>query len=81
MKGDAIKLMAERAATKTKPTNDEIAAAVVEGIDLLLGFFSAVDKIATGIGVLAECVDDNCQPAFVVSALVSPPRLDGEAKS
>lgn len=54
MKGDAIKSVAANLAGGREPTDPELGLAMAEAVDILLGFFADVTRIANAADKLAN---------------------------
>ena len=54
MRGEAIRAAVAKAATNDKPSDEELGLALAEGVDLLLGFFADVSRIAKAADKLAD---------------------------
>ena len=66
MRGEAIRAAVAKAATNDKPSDEEIGLALAEGVDLLLGFFADVGRLAEAAEKVAECADGVHPSAFRV---------------
>ncbi len=56
MNGDAIKHVADTLIAGIEPTDQEAANAIAEAVDLAVGFFADVRRIADAAVRLSDCV-------------------------
>lgn len=58
MEGSALKKVVATAVSGGKPSDEDALAAIAEGLEIALGFFADVRKIATALDRLAGSVDE-----------------------